>query len=452
MEEPYYQREFSTCEFARRRAQVAAAIGDGIAVFQGAPATGAFNLFRQFNDFFYLTGVEVPHAYLTVDGRTGRSSLYLLPGNPKLAEQEGVELSASIPEDVARLTGCDSVKDVNSLIDDLRDSSCLYVCRLPQEGRQACQDTLNVQAKLAVGDPIRGKQRSLADELAQFFPRATIRDASPLLQSLRRIKSPAELAVMRRAGQVTALAIAEAMRSTVPGILEGQLAAVADYVFQVNGATGGGYRSIVASGKNIWNMHYFRNNCRLSIGELVLMDYAPEVSCYTSDIGRMWPVSGRYEPWQRELYGFVVDYHLQLLDLIEPGKTAEEICRSAAHRLLPTVRNTHWSRPAFAEAVNVLLQTGRPFTHGVGMAIHEEPRYQEGVLRPGVVFALDPQLWVPGEQLYIRVEDTVAVTDDGVENFTQGCPCRPDDVERLMTEPGMIRTRSDLILSEPSAI
>jgi hypothetical protein len=173
---------------------------------------------------------------------------------------------------------------------------------------------------------------------------------------------------MRRAGKLTARAVCEAMRSTEAGLLEDQLAAVADYVFRINGATSGGYRPIVASGDNIWNMHYYRNNCRLVPGQLVIMDYAPDCACYTSDIGRMWPVSGSYEPWQRELYGFVTDYHQTLLDLIAPGKTCAEICRLAADRLLPAVDRARWTKPAFAEAARTLLLSDKQFTHTVGMA------------------------------------------------------------------------------------
>jgi len=303
-----------------------------------------------------------------------------------------------------------------------------------------------VKERLAAKDPWRPAVETLTAVLARLVPSAAIHDLSPILGAMRQIKSPAEISLMRRAGGLTALAVAEAIRSTAPNLLEGQLGAVAEYVFQLNGASGGGYRPIIACGKNIWNMHYYRNNCRLAAGDLVLMDYAPDCSCYTSDIGRMWPVSGTYEAWQRELYGFVVDYHLLLLDLIAPGKTGVEICRQAAEKLLPTVERTHWSRPSFAEAARTLLQSGKPFTHGVGMAVHDGPRYQEHLLRPGTVFALDPQLWVPSEKLYTRVEDTVVVTERGVENLTENCPHSLDKIEQLMTQPGMIQSRPDLML------
>jgi len=177
------------------------------------------------------------------------------------------------------------------------------------------------------------------------------------------------------------------------------------------------------------------------------MDYAPDCWCYTSDIGRMWPVGGSYEPWQRELYGFVVDYHQTLLELIAPGKTCAEICRVAADRLLPTVERVRWAKPAFADAARTLLLSEKQFTHTVGMAVHDGGHYKDEPLRPGIVFALDPQLWVPGDNLYIRVEDTVAVTEAGVENFTGDCPHELNDVEKLMTEDGLIQLRADLLLN-----
>ena len=210
---------------------------------------------------------------------------------------------------------------------------------------------------------------------------------------------------------------------------------MADYVFSTLGAQGPGYRAIVASGANIWNPHYFRNNCRLQDGDLVLMDYAPDVGYYTSDIGRMWPVSGRYSPLQRELYGFMVEYHKTLLELIRPGVSADQIHSEAAARMAPLVESTRWSKPIYEQAArNTLTYTGH-LSHGVGMAVHDVGDYRAEPLAPGVVFALDPQMWVPEEQLYIRVEDTVAVTESGVEILTAAAPLELDDVEAHMRTP-----------------
>ena len=124
---------------------------------------------------------------------------------------------------------------------------------------------------------------------------------------------------MRRTGRLSARAVAEAMRSTRPGVSEYQLGAVADYFYPRNGARGEGYRPIIAAGANIWHVHYYRCDGALRDGDLVLMDYAPDLCHYTNDIGRMWPVNGMYSPVQRELYGFMVEYHKAVLARIRPG-------------------------------------------------------------------------------------------------------------------------------------
>ena len=132
---------------------------------------------------------------------------------------------------------------------------------------------------------------------------------------MRLIKDSEEMKWMVKAGAVTAAAINLAMQATKPGIYEYQLGAIADGMFLSAGASGSGYRPIIARGENIWNAHYFRNNSRLSDGDLVIMDYAPDLHYYTSDIGRMWPVSGTFTEIQRELYGFIVEYHLSLIHI-----------------------------------------------------------------------------------------------------------------------------------------
>jgi Xaa-Pro aminopeptidase len=439
---PHFQCDFSAAEFARRRADVARAIGNGVAVLQGLPETGAFSLFRQHNDFFYLSGVEVPHAYLTIEGETGRSTLYLLPRDEVTASSEGVELNADDAEMARRVTGFDAVRPTTELCDALPLSRPLYLCTAHPEGRQACQDTQRHAFRRAERDLLRNRATGsdqLAGALRAHRPQREIRDLSPILAKMRLIKSPAELYEMRKTGDLAARAVEESIRSTQVSVFEYELAAVAEYVFLVNGAVGGGYRPIVASGDNIWNMHYYRNNCRLADGDLVLMDYAPDLANYTNDIGRMWPVNGRYSAVQRDLYGFVVDYHSALLEVIGPGETAADLRMIAAERMRPLASRTKWSKAIYSDAVERLLTTAQPFTHPVGMAVHDVGSYRDAPLEPGLVFALDPQLWVPEERLYIRVEDTVAVTASGVENLTRGAPLDLDEVERLVGSGGMLQ-------------
>jgi len=231
------------------------------------------------------------------------------------------------------------------------------------------------------------------------------------------------------------------MRSTQPGVYEYQLDAAARYVFLVNGARLEAYRSITAAGtENIWNMHYYRNLGELKGGDLVLMDYAPDYHYYVSDIGRMWPVNGRFSSVQRELVGFVLEYHKAVMSRVRPGVTAEAIMEEARKAMEPVFARTKFSKPIYEQAARRLVEKGGGvFSHTVGMAVHDVGGYKDGPLKPGQVFSIDPQLRVPEENLYIRYEDTIVVTENGFENFTDFLPSELDDIEKLMNEEGVVQ-------------
>jgi Xaa-Pro aminopeptidase len=238
---------------------------------------------------------------------------------------------------------------------------------------------------------------------------------------------------MRRAGELSARAVVEAMAMTRPGLHEYDLHAAMLRVFTEGGARGEAYRAIVPSGKeNAWDGHYGRNDGPLLEGDLVLMDGAPDICNYTSDIGRMWPVSGRYAPIQRELYGFIVRYHLALMGRIRPGVLPREAMRETSDEMRDYVERTNWSKPAYAEAARKALDWTGHCSHPVGMAVHDVGSYLEKPFATGLVFSLDPSLWVPEERLYIRVEDTGVVTQEGFESFTAAAPLDLDAVEQLV--------------------
>lgn len=436
---PPYQTDFPPREFEERRQRVFAEIGKSTALLAGGKATGAFDLFRQTNEFYYLCGVEVPQAYLRLDGRMRWTTLYLPRRDAELERKEGPVLNASDPECVQRLTGVDDVKPLEALAADLADATEILLPHEPAEGRQACRDTLHHARQLRDADPWDGQLSAEAwfrQRVASAASQTEIADLSPILDRLRLIKSSREIELLRRAGKLTSAAVVEAIRHTRPGHFEFELAAVADALYLRSGARGPGYRPIIASGANLWNAHYYRNSSLLQAGDLVLMDYAPDVGNYTSDIGRIWPVNGTYSPVQRELYGFVVEYHKILLREIRAGLTVTEIVAQAADAIRPVWSEWPWSRPEYAAAARTMIESEVAFTHPVGMAVHDVGTYRHAPLQPGLVFALDPQLWVPGEQLYIRVEDTVVVTENGAESLTRDAPLDLDAVEALMNSNG----------------
>ncbi len=450
----HYQSDFPAEEFKARWAKLFERIGDGaVAVVQGMPLTDGYTFPRQYNTFYYLSGIETPGAYLVLDGRTRRVTVYLPPRNERLERAEGKVLSADDAELAKRLTGADEVLPLDATRIDgwplvggperPGARGIIYAEFSPAEAAGQSRGELvaaETARALDYWDGGTSRQRRFVELLRARLPRAEIKDLNPVLDELRAIKSPREIALIRRASQMAGLGLIEAMRSTETGVTEYQLDAAARYVFLLNGARLEAYRSITAAGtENINNMHYFRNTETLKDGDLVLMDYAPDYRYYVSDIGRVWPVNGKYNAWQRELLQFVLEYHKAVLARIRPGVTPAQIMDEARKAMEPVFARTKFSKPIYEQAARRLVETGGGvFSHTVGMAVHDVGGYRSG-LKPGHVFSVDPQLRVPEENLYLRYEDTVVVTDTGVENFTDFLPMELDAMERLVREKGIVQ-------------
>lgn len=443
-----YQADFPPGEFRARWNGVFERIGaESVAVVQGVALTDGYQLPRQSNTFYYLCGIETPNAYLLLDGRDLKVTLYLPARNERLERAEGRVLSAEDADQVKRLTGVDDVRGTDALAVDWplgkARAAAIYAESAPAEGYAQSRGELRSAAAAIAADFWDGRlprETRFRELLRVRNPATPVSDLTPILDELRSVKSPREIALIRRASQLAGLGLMEAMRSTEAGVFEYQLEAAARYLFLQNGARLDAYRSITASGtENIHNMHYYRNAAELKDGDLVLMDYAPDYRYYVSDIGRVWPVNGRYGPAQRELLQFVLEFHKAVMTRIRPGVSAKDILDEARKAMEPVFAKTRFSKPVYEAAARRLVETGGGvFSHTVGMAVHDVGGYA-GPLKPGQVFSIDPQLRVPEENLYLRYEDTVVVTADGVENFTAFLPSELDAMEALVREKGIIQ-------------
>ena len=397
---PWYQTDFPPEEFQMRWAKVFDKIGSAaVAILQGVPQTNGFIMPRQGNDFYYLCGIETPHSYLVLDGRRKKVTLYLPPRNARLESAEGKVLSADDVELVKRQTGVDEVASTETMRENFPGGPArggtpgftplaIYTPFSPSEGAGQSRGEL-VSANMGIlndyWDGRLSRESRFAELLRARNPRAHIEDLTPILDELRSVKSPREIALIRRASEIAGLGIIEAMRSTKPGLYEYHLDAAARYMFLVNGARLEGYRSIVAAGvPNIWNMHYYRNMSGLQDGDMVLMDFAPDFHYYTSDITRMWPINGKYSPWQRELLGFVLEYRNAVMKQIRPGVTSAQILEQAKSAMEPVFARWKFSKPIYEKAARELVNRGGGvLSHPVGMAVHDDGNYNRGALEIG---------------------------------------------------------------------
>lgn len=446
-----YQSDFSREELSARRARIFDAIGtQGIAVVQGAAGVPGFSVFRQSNDFYYLSGVESAHAYLLLNGRTRRSTLYLPHRDADRERGEGKVLSVEDSLLLTQLTGIEQVRGLERMSADLAGADllrppamALYTPLAPMEIGNDSRDELLAGAARSAADPWDGRpsrEAHFVQLVRERFPQFEVRDLSPTLDAMRTIKSAAEIAVIRRATQLAGLGIMEAMRSTSPGVYEYQLDAAAKYVHYLNGARGDAYASIIGGGTNAFMGHYFRKTDPLRDGDLVLMDYAPDYRYYTSDVTRIWPVNGKFSPAQAALYEFIVAYRDALFRHIRPGVTSDDVLDRAAEEMKQYLVGKTFVTPAHLTAVQEGVKFRGHFQHPVGMAVHDVGRIRGVPLKAGMVFTIDPMIWIPEERLYIRIEDVALVTADGAENLSGFVPSSIADVQRTIAENGLVQS------------
>lgn len=451
-----FRQDFPPEEFAARRAKVFESIGaSSIALVQGAPSPPGYTRFRQSNEFYYLCGIEVPHAYLLIDGATKRTLLYLPHRNVGRERGEGKLLSAEDADEVKKLSGVDDVYGTDLLGEHLARYArggfirTIFTPFMPAEGTAMSRD-LGIRA---IGDyaadPFDGRgsrEGEFINLLRTRFPLFAINDLTPTLDQLRLIKSPREITMIEKATRLSGLALMEAMRSTEPDIYEYELDAVAKYIFYRGGAQGDAYYSLIASGQNAYWPHYNAGQRKMLDGDFLLMDYAPDVGYYMSDVTRMWPVNGKFSPGQRELYGFYLMCYQAILKHIRPGVTAQVIKQEAVRDMESALSTTKFSKPEYERAARAFVtsykeSTGNSRTtlgHWVGMATHDDGT-DFGPLRAGMVFTIEPALVVPEEKIYVRLEDMIVITDTGARVISDFVPMDISGIERVMQEDGMLQ-------------
>lgn len=451
---PSFTTDFTPQEFARRRGAVYDAIGrEAVALVQGAPSPPSHTRFRQSNDFYYLSGIEVPHAYLALNGRTRQATLYLPHRNTRREAGEGKLLSSEDADEIKKLSGIEAVAPVESLAEALARGvqmgvRTVYLPMAPAEGAVTSRDLALRAVADQANDPWDGgtpREGRLPELLRQRFPSYALADLSPTLDELRLIKSPAEIALIKKATRLACLALQEAMRSTVPGLVEHELDGLAKFFFFRHGAQDESYYSLIASGPNAWYPHYAAGKRVMQAGELLLMDYAPDVGYYQSDITRQWPVSGRFSPEQRALYTFYLRTYRALLKAIRPGQTAAEILRVAHAEWDKILATSQFLKPEHEQAARAFVEDAKRgaerfaiLGHWVGMSVHDVGSFQ-GALRPGMVLTIEPQFRIPEEKGYIRLEDLIIVTETGIEVPSDWLPSDPDAIEKLMAEEGLLQ-------------
>lgn len=448
---PAFQTAFAIEEFAARRARVMETLGDAVGVLEGAPERAAELPFRQSNGFFYLTGVEVPRALLLLDGRLKRTTLFLPAHTERRDRKFGVML---VPGDeAARTTGIDVVLDRDqfsaALVAATAGGRAVYAPFRAEVIGGGSADEVTANDVATATDPWDGRpsrsSRFIA-HLRELLPHSEMRDLDGVLDPMRLIKSPREIAVIREATDVAVDGIKEAMREAEPGQHEYELQAVAEYVFKKAGAQGPAYFALVATGPDTIYTHYHRGTRVLADGDLVQFDYAPDLSYYVSDVTRVFPANGIFTPRQREWYGIYLRLYQCVMTAIRPHAPIAGIAAAAVKAMDVEMSTYRFTDPAIKASATQFVEqyrtgSNRSLGHWVGMEVHDVGGLTP-TLEPGEVFTIEPMMTLPEESLGIRLEDVILMTESGYENLSADAPLEIDAIERLMKEPGISAMRA----------
>ena len=437
---------FPPQEFAARREKLMVEIGDAAAIVLGATEPPGEVPFRQNSQTFYVSGVVEPRAIVLIDGRTKKTTVFLQPANarrdtsmfgPALAPS--AETAAALGVDAVRPTE-EFTSAVAALAGDRRTIYTPFAAEVLGSQSQGDPTRLWTANKADPWDGRDSREATFIDKLKLAAPSSAIKNLDPIVNALRAVKSPREIAVLKEATRIAGEGIIAAMRRARPGVHEYELQAEAEYVFKNAGALGASYFALIATGKNTYYTHYHRNTAPLADGDLVQFDYAPDYKYYQSDVTRVFPANGTFTPRQREYYEVYLKLYQALLTSIAVHKTPAEVISTAVTKMDAIMTAYHFTDERIKAAASAMVEgfrarkEPRGLGHNVGLEVHDVGGLQAPTLEPGRVFTIEPQMRLEDEHLGVRLEDMILITETGYENLSRFVPIDVRDIERLMAD------------------
>jgi Xaa-Pro aminopeptidase len=420
----------------RRQALAGKTNGGVVLLFAPNEAEGPNDLYgyRPDDNFFYLSGWAEPGAALLIapaaeakvtEGKDKSApreytEILFLPAHNYAQEKwTGPKLGPENP-DAARITGFDHVVVLDNLRSELvgilsREKAAIYT-DVPAAGEISNSEI-----------PLQWLQRANAFPLSVSF-----QDVRPPLAALRTHKDAGEIERIRKAADASIAAHLAAMHRVKPGVTEREISALLQYEWGKRGCERPAYAPIVGAGINSTVLHYSDDSGAIQNGDVVLIDAAGEYSLYASDITRTLPASGKFTARQREIYEIVLGAQRAAIAAFESGKsTLRRGKPNSLHQVAYDYINSH-GKDLHGDPLGKYFFHG--LSHYVGLNVHDAGDY-DLPLGPGMVFTIEPGIYIPEEKLGVRIEDMFYVDPAGkLINLTESLPHTADDVERAMAE------------------
>jgi Xaa-Pro aminopeptidase len=462
---PVAAAQVPVSEYAARRAALMETIDSGVVIaFGQVEPVNHWPPFFQHPDFMYLTGFTEPDAALVMVKRNGTVTqmMFVPPRNPGSERYLGAKTGADELEQSIGIPGRIS-DQLRSTVDSLAQTGLpFHIVADVQSGDGAESDSLT-----------RGK--NFVSQVRQANPYLVMKPMDMAVFRLRAKKSLAELALLRRAVEITSRAHNEAMKAAGPGCGEWEVQALMEGIFRRMGGDRPGYGSIVASGPNALTLHYDADSRVMRNGELILIDAATSFDHYSADVTRTFPVNGRFSPAQKDIYQLVRDAQEAFVQAIKPGTTGQQA--SAAGRAIVASGLTRlgliegdtarfdgpswmFCPPAGCPQTGLYVYHGYG-GHGIGLDVHDPAQYYTNTgFQVGDVFTVEPGLYFseslinslpdtprnrqmlarirPAFDKYkgigVRIEDDYALTESGLEWMSKDSPREISEIESMMQE------------------
>lgn len=429
--------------YAARRAKLASQVDGPVILwgFNGREESSQTYIFEQEDNFYYLTGHNEEGAGLIIlpEPKAGarapawdgpREILFLPPKNPMKEKWNGARMSPT-DVDIQPRTGFPSVKpfpEMRAEVERLAKVYPVFVTILPYEKENG-------------GFP---HEKAVVDWIKLAAPRAKLEDVRAKINGLREIKSPGEIAFLTTAVDLSVDGQLAAMRMMRPGLYEYQIAAKMVEVHAMGGSETEGYAPIVGAGLHSTVLHYDKLSRKIQDGDIVVLDVAAQFSGYSADITRTLPANGRFTPRQREIYEIVLGAQNAALAAIKPGMDYCERGSRSVYKISYDYINSH-GRDLHGNSL------GRYYIHGlghsIGLDVHDPGDFCQP-LEPGMVVTVEPGVYIPEENLGVRIEDDILITENGYKFLSQRLPRDPDEIEKIMAEADQNRlTAGDLAQS-----
>lgn len=388
-------------------------------------ADGNMN-FRQNNDVLYLSGVDQEESVLVIFpdafSSAHREMLFLKETSPRIAIWEGEKLTK---EKATALSGIKSIYWIDELETVLKTVMS-----------EAQHVYLNTNEHTRRSNEVQTRDDRFREWIMGEYPLHDYRRLAPIMQRLRSIKSKEEIDQMQKACKITEDGFRRVLKFVKPGVMEYEIEAELMHEFLRQGSRGFAYAPIIASGFNACVLHYIENNEKCKDGDLILMDVAAEYGNYASDMTRTIPVNGKFTERQKEVYSAVLRVMRACMKLLKPGVFLADYHKKVGHLMeaelvnlgLLTQKEVDEQDPA-QPAYKKYFMHGT--SHFIGLDVHDVGLWNEPI-QAGMVFTVEPGIYIREENMGIRLENDILITENGYHDLMADIPLEIDEIEKGM--------------------